>query len=146
MIYDRLKEDDRQVLELDFGDSRDKLQGEYLDMYEGVKSEVLSTTMFDENSDLSIMYLGRIYMTRASKGQAEEKFSTSEQGYTVGKLLDNMEYYYYYYYYYDYYYLHCYIVLNEFYTLIWYAYLLKHFTLKILVICFLEEMCFLTMI
>ena len=43
-IYDRLKEEDRQVLELDFGNNLDKVRGEYLDMYEGVKSEVLSTT------------------------------------------------------------------------------------------------------
>ena len=35
-IYDRLKEEDRQVLELDFGDNQYKLKGEYLDMYEGV--------------------------------------------------------------------------------------------------------------
>ena len=28
-IYDRLKEEDRQVLELDFGNNLDKLKGEY---------------------------------------------------------------------------------------------------------------------
>ena len=55
-IYDRLKEEDRQVLELDFGDSPDKLKGEYIDMSEGVKSEVFSTTKFDENSDLCMTY------------------------------------------------------------------------------------------
>ena len=32
-------------------------------MYEGVQSEVLSTTMFDENSDLSMTYLGRADVT-----------------------------------------------------------------------------------
>ena len=36
-------------------------------MYEGVKSEVLSTTKFDANSDLSTTYLGRINMIRASE-------------------------------------------------------------------------------
>ena len=36
-IYDRLKEEDRQVLELDFGNNPDKLREEYLYMYEGVK-------------------------------------------------------------------------------------------------------------
>ena len=50
-------------------------------MYEGVQAEVLSTTRFDENSDLSTTYLGRIDMTRASKIRAEEKFPISEQGY-----------------------------------------------------------------
>ena len=34
-------------------------------------------------------YLGRKDMTRASKIKAEEKFSISEQGYTVGKFLDS---------------------------------------------------------
>ena len=70
-IYDRLKDEDRQVLELDFCNNPDKLQGEYLDIYEGVKSEVLSTIRFDENSDLSTTYLGRIDMTRASKIKVE---------------------------------------------------------------------------
>ena len=50
-IYDRLKEEDRQVIVLDFGDTPDKLKVEYLDMYHGVKSEVLSTIKHDENSD-----------------------------------------------------------------------------------------------
>ena len=61
-------------------------------MYEGVKSDVLSNTKFDENSDLSTTYVGRIDMTRASKIKVEEKFLISEQGYTVGKLLDGMEF------------------------------------------------------
>ena len=63
-IYDRLKEEGRQVIELGFGNTLDKLKGEYLDMYYRVKSEVFSTTKFDENSDLSTTYLGRINMTR----------------------------------------------------------------------------------
>ena len=36
-IYDRLKEEDRQVIEMHFGDTLDKLKGEYLDMYDRVK-------------------------------------------------------------------------------------------------------------
>ena len=82
-IYDKLKEEDGQVLELNFGDNPDKLRGKYLDMYEVVKSEVLGTTTFDENSDLS--------MIRASKIKVEEKFLISEKGHTVGKLLDDTE-------------------------------------------------------
>ena len=88
-IYDRLKEEDRQVLGLDFGDSLDKLRCKYLDMYEGVKLGVLSTTKFDENADLT--YLGKIDMTRTSKIKAEEIFPISEQGYTVGNILDAIE-------------------------------------------------------
>ena len=36
-------------------------------MYDGVKSEVLSTTKFDENSNLNTTYLGRINMTSLDK-------------------------------------------------------------------------------
>ena len=43
-------------------------------MYERIQSEVISTTRFDENSDLSTTYLGRIDTTRASMNKAEERF------------------------------------------------------------------------
>ena len=62
-----------------------------MDIYEGVQSGVLNTTRFDENSDLSVTYLGRIDMPRESKFKADENFSISEQGYTVGNLLDGTE-------------------------------------------------------
>ena len=88
-IYDRLRED-RQVIVLDFGDAPDKLKGEYLDMYDRVRSEVLCTTKFDENSNLSTTNLGRIDMTRFDQIKAEERFPISERGYTVGKLLGGM--------------------------------------------------------
>ena len=52
---------------------------------------MISTTRFDENSDLSTTYLGRIDITRTSKIKAEEKFPISEQGYMIGKLLDGTE-------------------------------------------------------
>ena len=48
-------------------------------------------TRFDENSDLSMTYLGRSSMVRDHKMVAEEKFPLSEQGYTTGKLLDGTE-------------------------------------------------------
>ena len=46
-------------------------------MYNGVISEVLWTTMFDENSDLGTTYLDRIYMARLDKVKVEERFSIS---------------------------------------------------------------------
>ena len=83
-------DEERQILELDFGDMPEKLK-EYLDIYDGIQSEILSTTRFDENSDLSTTYLGRVDTTRASKIKVEEIFLILEQGYTVGKLLDGTE-------------------------------------------------------
>ena len=73
IIYDKLKEEDRQVKDTDFGDTPDKLKGEYLDIYDGDKSEVLSTAKFDENSDLSTTYLGRIDMSLIGKMQSHHK-------------------------------------------------------------------------
>ena len=55
------------MLELDSGDTPEKLKEEYLDIYDGIQSELLSTTGFDENSDLSMTYLGRVDSTRTSK-------------------------------------------------------------------------------
>ena len=60
-------------------------------MYEGIQSEVISTTRFDENSDLSTTYLDKVDTTRASRIKAMEKFPISEQGYMTGKLLDGTE-------------------------------------------------------
>ena len=60
-------------------------------MYEGIESEILSTTRFDENLDLSTTYLGKADKSKNNKIKAEESFPISEQGYTMGKLLDGTE-------------------------------------------------------
>ena len=77
--------------ELDFGHTSSKLKEEYLDEYEGIQSEILSTMRFDENSDLSTTYLGKVDKSRNNKIKAKESFPISEQGYTMGKLLDGTE-------------------------------------------------------
>ena len=50
-------------LEVDLTDSLHGLQEKYLDKYEGVISEILNTTRFDENTDLNTTYLGKLRMT-----------------------------------------------------------------------------------
>ena len=79
------------MLELDFGHTLDVLKEEYLDVQKGIQSDILSATRFDENSDLSTTYLGNADKAKNSKIKAEEFFSISEQGYTMGKLLDGRE-------------------------------------------------------
>ena len=64
-------------MDLDFGDTPEKVKGDYLDMYKGIQSKVISTTRCDEKSDLSRVYSGRIDIARASKIKAEERFSVS---------------------------------------------------------------------
>ena len=68
-----------------------KLCKEYLDVYEGIQSEIVNTTRFDENSDLSTTYLGISDKTRNVNLKAERSFPISEQGYTLCKQLDRTE-------------------------------------------------------
>ena len=68
-----------------------KLQEEYMDIYEGIHSEIVSSNRFDENSDISMIYLGRVEKGNQYKLKAEESFPTSEHGYTLGRLLDGTE-------------------------------------------------------
>ena len=51
--------DNREFKELDFGATPQKLQEEYMDIYEGIHSEVVSSNRFDKNSDISTTYLGQ---------------------------------------------------------------------------------------
>ena len=54
-------------------------------MYNGGKSEVLNTTKFDENSDLSTTYLGGINMTRLDRIKMKRDFQNqvSQRFWTV---------------------------------------------------------------
>ena len=56
-------------------------------MYKGIQSEILSTTKFDENPDLSTTYLGKVDTSKNSKNKTEESFLISEQGYHHGKAI-----------------------------------------------------------
>ena len=78
---------DKSLLEVNLVDTSDRSKEEYLDKY-GVKSEIVDTTRFDENSDLSTTYLGKINMTHDKNLMVEERFPISKLGYKVGNLLD----------------------------------------------------------
>ena len=60
----KLGEKYRPPSEVSLVDMSDKLTEEYLDRYKGVKSEILVTTRFNENSFLSMTYLGKTNMIR----------------------------------------------------------------------------------
>ena len=49
---------DREFREVDFGTAPQSLQDEYLDVYEGIQSDIVSSNKFNENSDISTTYLG----------------------------------------------------------------------------------------
>ena len=88
-FHHSLKTDKSLTLDIEF--EGDKLKEEYFEKYDGLYTEILQVTRFDERTDLSTTYLGRIDITRDRIIKLEEKFPISEQGYTNGKLLDNSE-------------------------------------------------------
>ena len=58
-------------------------------LYEGIQSDIVSSSRFDENSDISTTHLGKIESKEGQdKLKAEESFPVSENGYTIGRLLD----------------------------------------------------------
>ena len=90
-LYLKLKGEERETLEVDFGIYPDILKSKYLDVYEGVYAEMVYANKFNENSDLSTTYLGQTKITRDTKIRAEEQFSITGQGFASGKLLDGTE-------------------------------------------------------
>ena len=77
---------------VDFGAHSQNLQAEYLDVYEGIESDIESSSRFDENSDISTTYLGKIGQEESqNKLKAEELFPISENGCTLVRLLDDMK-------------------------------------------------------
>ena len=90
-LYRDLQEKELLNTDVNFGSSPDKLKAEYLDVYEGIHAEIVSSDRFGEDTDLSTMYLGQTDMTRDMDVKAEENFPITSHGYTKGKLLDGTE-------------------------------------------------------
>ena len=62
-----------------------------MDIYEGVYAEMVYAQKYNENSDLSTMYLGQTKMMRDTKIKAKERFPITGQGFVSEKLLDGTE-------------------------------------------------------
>ena len=79
----------KEFREVDFGKDPQNLQNEYLDVYKGIQSDIVSSNQFDENSDISTTYLGQKEQKGSqNKLKVDESFPISESGYTTQKLLD----------------------------------------------------------
>ena len=63
-LYKELKEKELLNASVNFGRSPEKLKADYLDVYEGVYAEVISTDRFDEDTDLSTTNVAQVNMTR----------------------------------------------------------------------------------
>ena len=82
---------EKGMAEIEFGPTPDVLKEEYLNVYKGIQSEIVNTTRFNGNSDLSTTYLGMSDRSKNDKFKAEKSFPISEEGYTLGKLLHGTE-------------------------------------------------------
>ena len=90
-MYRRMGKEEGERLNIDFGESPNVLKDKYMDVYEDVFTEVVTTNRFDENVDLSTTYLGKIGMTREDIMKAVESFPISEQGFVMGRILNGEE-------------------------------------------------------
>ena len=90
-LYKELIEKELLDASVNFGESSRKLKADYLDIYEGVYAEVISTNRFDEDTDISTTYLGQVDMTRDTEVKAEESFPITARCYTRGQLLDGTD-------------------------------------------------------
>ena len=90
-IYKQLKEQEMLKTSIDFTGVSEKLKLDYLDVYDGVYAEVISTNRFHEDTDLSTTYLGQTDMSRKAGLRAEESFAMNAAGHTRGELLDGTE-------------------------------------------------------
>ena len=90
-IYTDLKEQVMLKTSIDFSGVSEKLKSDYLDVYDGVYAEVISTNRFDEDTDLSTTYLGQVDMSRKTEVKAEISFAMNAAGHTRGELLNGTE-------------------------------------------------------
>ena len=73
-IYRKMGKEGGERIDIDFGESLEVMKSRYMDVYDNVYAEVVMTSRFDENIDLSTTYLGRIDMKREEVLKAEESF------------------------------------------------------------------------
>ena len=90
-MYRKMNKEGGEKIDIDFGESPEVVKSRYMDVYDNVYAEVVTTSRFDENLDLSTTYLGRIDMKREEVLKAEQSFPISEQGFVKGKLINGEE-------------------------------------------------------
>ena len=76
-IFDRVKDDDRQVLELDFGNNPDKLKRQHLDMYDRVQLGL----------SVIFWYLNWVFASSHSISSAYQKWPTRDLHLTMSDFI-----------------------------------------------------------
>ena len=87
----KLQDGEREINEVGFDSNIEIVKQDYLNIFEAVKSDVMYTTQYDENSDVGTTYMGMPKMRRQDKLKAEQKAPITEDCYIPGKLLDGID-------------------------------------------------------
>ena len=90
-MYRKMSREGGERIDIDFGESLEIMKSRYMDVYDNIYAEVVTTSRFDENVDLGTRYLGRIDMKRDEVMKAEVSFPISKQGFVMGKLMNGEE-------------------------------------------------------
>ena len=90
-MYRKMDKEGGDWLDIDFGESPEIMRSRYMEVYDTIYAEVVTTSRFHENVDLNTTYLGRIDMKREEVMKPEESFPISEQGFVKGKLMNGEE-------------------------------------------------------
>ena len=61
-MYRKKGKEGREWLDIDFGESLEIMRSRYMDVYDEIYAEIVMTSRFDENGDLSMTYFVRIDM------------------------------------------------------------------------------------
>ena len=75
-------------MSFDFEEIPNVLKAKYMDVYEDVFADVITTNRFDENVNLTT---SKIDMKREDIMKVEESFPISEKGFVIGKVLNGEE-------------------------------------------------------
>ena len=78
-------------MDINFGESSNVLKDKYMDVYEDIFAEVVTINRFDENVDLSTMYLGKIDVKPGTHNEGRGKLSHLRTSFVMGRILNGEE-------------------------------------------------------
>ena len=77
-LFSSLEVKEHQIPNIIFDE--DRIRETYFDKYDGIQPEISQETRFDESTDLSTTYLGKVDQTRKSVRRAEKVFQFQDKG------------------------------------------------------------------
>ena len=91
-ICRKMSKEGGERIDIDFRESPEVMKSRYMDVYDIIYAELVTTSRFDENVDLSTTYLGRINMKREEVLRQKKVFLSLSKEFVKGKLINGEEY------------------------------------------------------